>query len=321
MTSGEGRRTAVVELPPEPRSAPLARAMVRENLVGTDQDDLVETLQQCITELVTNAVLHAGTPIRVELHAGRVGVRIEVHDGSTSVPVMLPHTATASTGRGLAMVAALSDAWGVEVSPRGGKVVWCEVNGLRAAEDETDLDADLAAWGLLPAELGDRLERQDEPPAAGGHPVVLVGYPVDLGLRLQEHYEAVVRECQLLAAPRAPGADALPERLLELAAILADRYLAELGQLARPDPRRIAAQSHGLASIDLTYCAGDAQLALLVSWQRILDEVDEFSARGDLLAPRMAPELAQLRGWALTEFGRQSKGQPPRPWSSLRLGG
>lgn len=316
MTSGAARRTAVADLLPEPRSAPLARAMVRESLHGTDHDDLVDTLQQCVTELVTNAVLHAGTTIRVELHSGGPGVRLEVHDGSTSVPMLSPHTLTASTGRGLAMVATLSDAWGVEVLA-GGKTVWCEVSARAGAEDELDLDAVLAAWGLPPVDPGAAPPGREVPgPVGAQHAVVLLGYPVDLGLGLQEHYEAVVRECQLLAAPRVPGADPLPSRLLDLATILAERYLTELSQLARPDPRRIAAQSQGLASVDLDFSASDEQLGLLVGWQRILDDVDEFSARGDLLAPTITPELARLRSWALVEFLRQIEGQPPRPWSS-----
>lgn len=320
MTSGAARRTSVTELAPEPRSAPRARALVRELLSGTLDDGLVDRLQQCVTELVTNAVLHAGTPVRVQLHESRAGVRLEVHDGSTNVPVLSPHTPTASTGRGLGMVATLSDAWGVEVRG-GGKVVWCEISSVGAHTDgaHTDVQDDvLAARGLSTDEANPVAPAA--PPAPGQHPVILFGYPVGLGQRLQEHYESVVRECQLVASPRAPGAAPLPPRLLELASFLAERYLTDLAQLARPDTRRIAAQSQGLESVDLDFWVSREELTLLVSGQRILDDVDEFAARGDLLAPTIAPDLALLRNWALREFLRQSEGAAPRPWSAVRSG-
>jgi anti-sigma regulatory factor (Ser/Thr protein kinase) len=308
----------VAELPATPHSVRRARELVREALTGSPAEGLIDVAELCVSELVTNAVLHAGTPIRLEVQHLRADVRLGVRDGSTNVPVLAPHTPTASTGRGIAMVAAMAVEWGIEVDDLG-KVVWCLL-AEREREQDVDVDDVLAAWGLTAADVEPAPRVAAQAPG-GDQPqvreVVLVGYPVDLGLRLQEHYEAVVRECQLMAAPREPWSTPLPPRLVELATILSQRYTAELSQLARPDPRRIAAQAQGLHAVDLTFPATSEQLELLASWQHILDDVDAYSASGDLLAPTISPALAKLRGWALREFSRQWDGHPPTPWRGL----
>jgi len=123
-----------------------------------------------------------------------------------------------------------------------------------------------------------------------------------------------VRECQLLAAPRRQGAPALPANLVELARALAERYPAELSHFARPDPRRVAAEARGEATVDLEYAWSEDDVPLLQAWQQIFDEVDVHARAGDLLVPGISAELARLRGWALTEFTDQPRGAPPRPW-------
>lgn len=103
----------------------------RSDLHGIDGDDLAVVL----TELVTNAVEHARTPltVTVSLHhgpghvdgAGPV-VRIEVADGSTAPPVPQPLDPWATRGRGLQMIDALATRWG-HTAVAGGKTVWAEL--------------------------------------------------------------------------------------------------------------------------------------------------------------------------------------------------
>jgi anti-sigma regulatory factor (Ser/Thr protein kinase) len=91
-----------------------------------------ETLELLVSELVTNSVRHAGLPpgARLQLdithEAGRV--RLAVRDGGTGFdPSQLREAdPLACDGRGIAIVAALSDAWGVECDAEGC-TVWCEV--------------------------------------------------------------------------------------------------------------------------------------------------------------------------------------------------
>ncbi|MGW3632660.1 ATP-binding protein [Streptomyces sp. NPDC005122] len=119
----------------ERRAVPAARRFARETLagwglVGADRGGDVLL---CVSELATNALVHGVPPgrhFRVFLrYAGDGGVlRVEVHDSGGGVP-RLVDGAAGEGGRGLLLVAALSDSWGVaERDP--GKAVWCEFAGV-----------------------------------------------------------------------------------------------------------------------------------------------------------------------------------------------
>jgi anti-sigma regulatory factor (Ser/Thr protein kinase) len=115
-----------VDLPPEPASATRARALARERLESSCTDEVLDTVALLVTELVTNAILHARTPLRLTLEFRPAHVRICVHDGSTEPPTLRHYGSDAVTGRGLALVEQLSSSWGVDAMATG-KVVWCEV--------------------------------------------------------------------------------------------------------------------------------------------------------------------------------------------------
>lgn len=111
------------------RSVRLAREFTREALTDWAVADRSDDVLLCVSELATNAVLHGVPPgrgFRLQLALDTAGVvRIEVHDsGPGEVRPPDPDT-EAEDGRGLLLVAALADKWGVgERDP--GKVVWCE---------------------------------------------------------------------------------------------------------------------------------------------------------------------------------------------------
>jgi PAS domain S-box-containing protein len=117
-------------LAPEPRSASLARAAM-SRLDGLHGRAL-ESARTAVTELVDNAVIHAGLAPGelIELHAARrpSGIVIEVIDGGPGFdPANLPRPPAASGGRGLRLVAAMSSRWGVERGS-GRMRVWCEIS-------------------------------------------------------------------------------------------------------------------------------------------------------------------------------------------------
>jgi anti-sigma regulatory factor (Ser/Thr protein kinase) len=302
----------VTYLRPVPESTPLARGVVRQLLDGELDENALDTAELCVSELVTNAILHASTDVELSVTLARRRVRLAVRDQSSQLPTLERHTRTASTGRGLAMVIAIADAWGIERHDHRGKTVWCELAEDSPHTVDLDIQDVLDTWELT---FNDVPERTDDSPGDGhGRTVSLIGYPVKLGLALQEHYDAVVRECQLLAAPRRESASALPPNLVELARALAVRYPAELSLIARPDPRRVAAEARGDERVDLEYAWSEDNVPLLQWWQHIFDEVDSHARAGDLLVPGISDELARLRGWALTEFTEQPRGAAPRPW-------
>jgi anti-sigma regulatory factor (Ser/Thr protein kinase) len=83
-----------------------------------------------VSELVTNAVRHAGSESRtLELELARTGdhLRVALSDGSTASPSPRSASHVAEDGRGMAILAALSDRWGIEPH-NGGKQVWWEVD-------------------------------------------------------------------------------------------------------------------------------------------------------------------------------------------------
>jgi len=115
-----------VDLPPEPSSATRARTLARERLEASCSIDTVDTIALLVTELVTNAILHARTPLLLTLESRPGHVRICVEDRSNDQPALRSYDSDAVTGRGLALVEKLASTWGVDTTP-AGKAVWCEV--------------------------------------------------------------------------------------------------------------------------------------------------------------------------------------------------
>jgi anti-sigma regulatory factor (Ser/Thr protein kinase) len=81
------------------------------------------------SELVANVVLHARTAGQLEIELGETGnrLRLAVTDGSSAPPLARLVDGTAESGRGLAILAALSDRWGIDPEPQG-KRVWIEMD-------------------------------------------------------------------------------------------------------------------------------------------------------------------------------------------------
>ena len=108
----------------EPRSAGLAREFVCLHLLAHHLPHLVEDMRLVVSELATNAVVHAQTPFLVTL-SGRSGtILLEIEDGSTSVLLPRKSGVMDTSGRGLAIVELLSQQWGTRAVPGGCKSVW-----------------------------------------------------------------------------------------------------------------------------------------------------------------------------------------------------
>ena len=110
-------------LQPNAQAPGLARRFTSELLQSWQCPQLLETAELLVSELVTNAVLHARTKIELRVALRRDVIRFDVID-SSGAPV-LPRDAEAKSisGRGLRIVASLALQWGT--SPlNGGKSVW-----------------------------------------------------------------------------------------------------------------------------------------------------------------------------------------------------
>jgi len=146
-----------VTLPAVTHSVPTARRFVMAALADVDAAGASDDAVALVSELATNAVIHARTPYTVVVTRDGDTVRVGVHDRSAVVPRRRAYGLDATTGRGLRLMATVSSSWGIEAET-GGKVVWFEVpcegsRDVAAWYADVDLDALLNAFdndGVVP---------------------------------------------------------------------------------------------------------------------------------------------------------------------------
>ncbi|HVF74238.1 MAG TPA: ATP-binding protein [Acidimicrobiales bacterium] len=107
-------------------SARAARRFLRDVLEDWRCDEVVEVVLLAANELVTNAILHARTDFELIVRLARGVVRIEVIDFDERLPVHRDARDDALGGRGMGVLNAVADRWGVD-PVLGGKKVWFEV--------------------------------------------------------------------------------------------------------------------------------------------------------------------------------------------------
>lgn len=121
--------------PSELSSIPQARHFVRSSVSDYLPVHALDTVELLTSEVVTNAVLHADSDPVVEVAAEGGTVRISVQDQNPAWPSPKRVCDDATSGRGLALVDTMADAWGVESLPKEGKRIWFEVRGCTIMDD------------------------------------------------------------------------------------------------------------------------------------------------------------------------------------------
>ncbi|GAA5020610.1 hypothetical protein GCM10025734_74980 [Kitasatospora paranensis] len=107
-----------------PGSVGTVRRLLRDALVAVGSDPATPCL--LLSELLTNALLHGrAASVALELRQGRL--LMAVTDRSPAPVEVPPESATRTTGRGMTLVEALADAWGVVPLGASGKTVWAVV--------------------------------------------------------------------------------------------------------------------------------------------------------------------------------------------------
>ncbi|MEV5977252.1 ATP-binding protein [Streptomyces sp. NPDC052114] len=122
--AGEHRSTLLIRHRP---AAHAAREFVAEALTQWAMTRRLDDIRLCASELVTNALLHGGPAgslilVRLELHTTHL--LLEVHDAGDGIPKRHKVPDTSDDGRGLFLVAAIADDWGVATRQGPGKRVW-----------------------------------------------------------------------------------------------------------------------------------------------------------------------------------------------------
>jgi anti-sigma regulatory factor (Ser/Thr protein kinase) len=310
------------QLPAELSSVVAARRLVEGAAAAwAIPDGIAEDASLAVSELVTNAVLHAGTTIGVSVRRLGTGMRLEVTDGNAHVPMIdVEHPedllATRSmTGRGLAVVAATADRWGADPGSGAGKTIWAEVGTGRRRVDAApapmyppeplalELEPDAVAAGLLPLTA---LARQ-------GRRVHLIGVPVQLLVESVHQLADLQREMQVIGLDHGG-----PAELAELAN--SSRDLApQIGALQDSGLSQAqAAMARGEAVVDLDLLVPDDAEALLDRLGALLRRVTGSIVKRHLLTLPPSNEVEAYNSWYRSEVLAQLAGRPPQP-CPLRL--
>jgi len=298
---------------PLPAGAPsvrIAREWVSGVLTEIGRDELTESARLAVSELVTNALLHAEPPMTVHVRGTVEHPRIEVTDHSVVPPQPrhskpLPNAEDELTwstfGRGLDLVASFAQRWGADIDSRGtGKVVWFEP---AAEAREKPVEGELFNLDEAIAERGDG-------PADPGSMVTieLLAMPTELFSHLRVHFNELGRELRLLAITD-------PERY-PIAVEFSETYLQiehERRQVVGLDDLDTAMLA-GRDTADLVYRVPPTAPESMTRLAELLEVIYRSFEQEKLLAVRPSPELMSLQRWYLGEFARQSHGHRPMPW-------
>ncbi len=126
-------RTGSVELGPDTGGVPLAREFLRDRCREWSCGEVLDDALLVTTELVTNALVHAGPLCELRAVLSGTVLRLQVSDSGVGMPDPRAAKDTDEGGRGLLLIGALCAAWGTVALPAGGKVVWAEL--LRSPDD------------------------------------------------------------------------------------------------------------------------------------------------------------------------------------------
>ena len=116
------------KLPPDAASVPAARRFTTDAVIDLGAEEAAGEAQLLVSELATNAVVHARSPIRLTVLRDGDCVRVEVRDDDPHLPT-LPSSmppVTATGGRGILLVDAMATDWGVNANEKG-KTIWFEL--------------------------------------------------------------------------------------------------------------------------------------------------------------------------------------------------
>jgi anti-sigma regulatory factor (Ser/Thr protein kinase) len=116
-----------ITLPAEPRSPYLARAFASDVLAGLAPASTIDTVRLVVSEIVSNSVQHAASPVELTIRADRSVVHVEARDESSVMPRRRDRPRSDDErGRGLDLLEVLCERHGARRTGVG-KTVWCEI--------------------------------------------------------------------------------------------------------------------------------------------------------------------------------------------------
>ena len=305
-------RQATLSLEPMLDSAAAARHFVRSRLIDWDVEELVDDTLLAISELVTNAILHARSMIDVRLELSDDRLRVEVRDRSAR-PVLLDSVVAGvvddggnglggvggaelaslddetSTGRGLFIVASVAAALGEHLDHEG-KTVWFE------------LDRKPSGMGGTMVVQAARIH-PDEPVV----PIRLVGLVPQVVIAADEHMDDLVRELPLVRGDGESEASALVDCAQEVVA-------------THPDVERIAdaarvAVSRGRSSFDVSLELSVVAAEQVSKLHDLAIRAQRLCREGIVLTLPATDRVLDFWNWLSGELRRQLvQGEAPTPY-------
>lgn len=289
----------------DPQSVQLARRWVSKVLQQLGREDLVDSAKLGVSELVTNAILHAEPPISVRVRGTRAHPRVEVRDHSSHAPAINAGMADdenllSTIGRGLGIVALYSGLWGSDVT-RDGKTVWFEPSA--------DLHENSVPGNVVQLAQFVHVRRTPKKPPEPLVTVRLLNMPVQLFAQTRGRYYELTRELRLLALSH--GSE------YPVACDISDLFLRveEQREHSVGIERLDEAIASGVHQVDLEYQVPAEAPATMERMLVLLEHADEFCRDQRLLALAASEQQTALQRWYLSEFARQGRGEQPRPWT------
>jgi anti-sigma regulatory factor (Ser/Thr protein kinase) len=286
-------------LGPGPRGVQDARRWVVGTCHDIGREDLSECAELGVSELVTNALLHATPPLSLRVRGTADHPRVEVHDGSTELPLMPSAEAEdddllLTFGRGLGIVARCATAWGVDLE-QNGKTIWFEPATHPAGE-------------LVEGRVTGERPVTPRTPDPSEIRIDIVGVPLRMYVEFQRHHRELRREVRLLALAHEsdyPLAKDLSELFGELERDLREGIGAE--QIEE-------ALASGAATADLRVAMPRQTAATVGRFIEVLDLADAFCLEKRLLSLARTPEQQRFQRWFLSEFVRQERAEAALAW-------
>jgi PAS domain S-box-containing protein len=282
--------------PPTPSSVREARLMIRSSLVSARREDLVETAELLVSEIVTNALVHAGTPIDVAFSFVDGGLRVEVTDGSPHAPRQRGYGPNAGTGRGLMLLEEMVDEWGV-VPDDPGKTVWFQIASRGAAGHRS------------PAPVATvRTEKETLT-------VELLEVPLLLHEAWRQHAESLLREYLLASLDLETREDPIEvhAQASDAIAILAE-HIPPSGVPDDPERVMVTATEPLVTTPRVELPVPVRSVPHFATLERALLTALEMVEGGLFLTPPTQPEVQGLRAWLCGQVISQSTGGEPAPW-------
>jgi PAS domain S-box-containing protein len=308
--TGTTQRTV---LSPEAGSASAARRLVRDVLASAGKQSWTEAAELAISEVVTNATLHAHTSIEVLVQVGPEAVRVEVRDFNPRLPTQRRYDANATTGRGMTLVSALTRDCGVIDLGGNGKVVWFEVGDTPEGLSEEEL---LDAWDIGPLDIGNSVAADG--PAHGD--VHLLGMPTTLYLAAGQHHDSLLRELVLYCATRPDmqvdfAQTDQARRLVNDALDAAIEAALEAGEAVPAVPAGHPSPLPPVPPcVDLRLSVQHSQAGMFEVMAETLDTAERLAAEEKLLVYPGLPEIVEVRDWVCHQVIAQLAGVAPTAW-------